>query len=103
MKKETFFSSKLSFSNVITIFFLYFKQNWKKSGYGMTGHSSDTITNWISYCTQVIVEDLVLTRTTGEDIIVEIDESKFGKRKFNSGHRVEGSCPTLSNPIFREG
>ncbi|KRH91877.1 putative transposable element, partial [Pseudoloma neurophilia] len=26
----------------------------------------------------------------GDDVIVEIDESKFGKRKYNRGHRVEG-------------
>ena len=26
----------------------------------------------------------------GQDIIVEIDEFKFGKRKYNKGHRVEG-------------
>ncbi|KRH92365.1 putative transposable element, partial [Pseudoloma neurophilia] len=26
----------------------------------------------------------------GDDLIVEIDESKFGKRKYNRGHRVEG-------------
>jgi transposase-like protein len=26
----------------------------------------------------------------GKDVIVEIDESKFGKRKYNKGHKVEG-------------
>ena len=26
----------------------------------------------------------------GNNAIVEIDESKFGKRKYNRGHRVEG-------------
>jgi transposase-like protein len=26
----------------------------------------------------------------GNDVIVEVDESKFGKRKYNKGHKVEG-------------
>ena len=27
----------------------------------------------------------------GENVIVEIDESKFGKRKYHRGHHVEGA------------
>ncbi len=30
-------------------------------------------------------------KTGGKDQIVEIDETKFGKRKYNHGHHVNGS------------
>lgn len=54
--------------------------------------SSKTAVDWASFCREVVL-DAMITRCEpigGEGKIVEIDESKFGKRKYNRGHRIEG-------------
>ena len=61
------------------------------------GASTATITNWANHLRALVtwdIENLELAAAPigGEGIIVEIDESKFGKRKYNRGHRVEGIC-----------
>ncbi|KAF8784198.1 hypothetical protein HNY73_011573 [Argiope bruennichi] len=52
-----------------------------------------TTTDWMSFCREVCVCMLVNESVTlgGPGKIVEIDESKFGKRKFNKGKMVEGA------------
>jgi transposase-like protein len=57
-----------------------------------TGFGSATVTEYLQHFRQLVSgslddEDSIIG---GEDIIVEIDESKFGKRKANRGHHVEG-------------
>ncbi|XP_072178997.1 uncharacterized protein [Diadema setosum] len=55
--------------------------------------SRSTIVDWQNFAREVCVS--VLERESepigGPGTIVEIDESKFGKRKFNKGRRVDGS------------
>lgn len=53
---------------------------------------SASVVDWFSFCREVLVhwmdkEDKIIG---GENEIVEIDESKIGKRKYNRGRRVEG-------------
>jgi len=51
-----------------------------------------TAVNWASFCREVIYNALILNKQKlgGLGIEVEIDESKFGRRKYYKGHRVEG-------------
>lgn len=55
--------------------------------------SSHTVTDWMSFCREVCVWSLLdsCEMVGGPGITVEIDESKFGKRKFNRGRLVVGA------------
>lgn len=54
--------------------------------------SHRTVVEWTMYlretCTTIVMESS--DKIGGQDVHVEIDESKFGKRKYYRGHRVEG-------------
>ena len=57
--------------------------------------SKPTINYWCSFGREVCV-NWVFSRCKkigGEGKVVEIDESKFGKRKYNVGRAVEGQWP----------
>ncbi|GFT39633.1 DDE_Tnp_IS1595 domain-containing protein [Trichonephila clavipes] len=54
--------------------------------------SSHTMANWRQFVHEVILDYVEENsqQIGGKDCIVEIDESKFGKRKYNRGHLFEG-------------
>lgn len=56
------------------------------------GISSTAATNWGSWCYKVVLNGVMSERVKlgGPGRTVEIDESKFGKRKYHRGHKVEG-------------
>jgi transposase-like protein len=58
-----------------------------------TTHGSTTIVEYFRYFRELVGDSLdeVDWKVGGEGVVVEIDESKFGKRKYNRGHRVEGA------------
>lgn len=56
------------------------------------GLSDHSICDWGSFCREVLIHWCLQRegRIGGPGNIVEVDESKFGKRKFNVGRLVEG-------------
>lgn len=57
--------------------------------------SEATICDWYNYCRETIVANEIENQENQEQIggpgrVVQIDESKFGRRKFNRGRQVEG-------------
>jgi transposase-like protein len=58
-----------------------------------TGFSNPTITHFMKYYRELVSRALYDDDALvgGDGIIVEVDESKFGKRKYNRGHHVDGA------------
>lgn len=56
------------------------------------GISSHTVVDWYSFCREVFYDHIVnnSSKLGGPLTVVEIDEAKFGKRKYNRGRRIEG-------------
>lgn len=93
VRDGTFFSKqKLSFSEIMFLGYLWLCQASIKTISILTGHSSTTICSFQKYFRQLVADSLDLEDVIvgGPGVVVELDESKLGKRKYNRGHRVDG-------------
>ena len=93
LKKGSFFSgTKLPCSKILTLGYYWLQRLPTTAIVSMMGMSKKTICSFSSFfrqlaCSALSYEDCIIG---GEGVIVELDESKFGKRKNHRGHRVEG-------------
>lgn len=57
-----------------------------------SGHHTEAVTDWTGFIRQLCADnvDFEDVKIGGPGVIVEVDETKLGKRKYHRGHRVDG-------------
>ena len=89
----TFFSQcNLPLNKIMHLAFMWLCKCTTSYAMAYTGHSSHTICTYFIYFRQLVSDSLdeLDYCIGGEGVEVELDKSKFGKRKYNRGHVVEG-------------
>ncbi|CAG8808078.1 19763_t:CDS:2 [Gigaspora margarita] len=85
--------AKLSFEQIAKIMFCWSHKLPQQFAVNESGASARTMVDWYNFCRdicEVVLMNQEYKKIGGEGKIVEIDESKFGKRKYNKGKKVEG-------------
>lgn len=93
VRNQSWFSgSNLSIADILKLTFLWINKCSNDFICNELEMSARTVVDWRNFCREVCVLDCVRNGDVlgGEEKVVEIDESVFGKRKFYRGKKVVG-------------
>jgi transposase-like protein len=93
IRANSFFdNSKLPCYKIMAMGYLWIHRSKITDICSMTGLASATVCAFLKHFRQLVSGHLEEADYVigGENVIVEVDESKLGKRKYHRGHRVEG-------------
>lgn len=87
-----FFNSRLSCMQIMRLAHLWLSGASTMTARIQTGHGKETLAAFYQHFRDLVSSSLVEEDQVigGDGIIVEVDETKLGKRKYHRGHRVEG-------------
>ena len=94
VRKDTIFYGKhLECSQVLFLSYLWLAKIGTSAAMTMSGFSPNTVVSYYKQFREAMENTLELDDTFigGEGTIVQIDECKMGKRKYNRGHAVKGA------------
>lgn len=93
LRKGTFFAkSHLSLLDICGFVYLWTMNCLSFIMQNQLRFAKNTVADWNSFLREVTFDGMIVKKCLlgGVDRTVEIDESKFGKRKYHCRHRVEG-------------
>lgn len=92
--RDSFFkNARISCSQIMHLAYLWLSECCHKTIIIHTGHSPNTVTDYMNFFRELVIETIETDDTIigGDGIIIQVDETKIGKRKYHRGHRVEGA------------
>ena len=94
--RDTIFEKHIPKNKILHVIYLFLQKAPQRMIQSMTGLACKTVT-WLlktlrEACEKAYFHDLEAGgQVGGPGIIVQIDEAKYGKRKYNRGHMIEGN------------